>query len=93
VLEVMPVNTISALEIKRRGISIVDEQIELGPVHVIKNNRPQYVVMTEDNYQKMMDEMNEAWELRIKASLEEASSGQVRTGSADELIREIFSEN
>lgn len=27
-------NTISALEIKRRGISIVDEQIESGPVQV-----------------------------------------------------------
>jgi len=35
------VNTIPALEIKRRGISIIDEQIEFGPVHVIKNNRPQ----------------------------------------------------
>jgi PHD/YefM family antitoxin component YafN of YafNO toxin-antitoxin module len=84
-------NTISALEIKRRGISIVDEQIESGPVHVIKNNRPQYVVMTEDRYQNLMEEMNEAWELRIKASLEEASAGQVRQGTADELIREIFS--
>jgi len=84
-------NTISALEIKRRGISIVDEQIESGPVHIIKNNRPQYVVMTEDQYQNLMEEMNEAWELRIKASLEEASAGQVRRGTADELIREIFS--
>jgi len=84
-------NTISALEIKRRGISIVDEQIESGPVHVIKNNRPQYVVMTEDRYQDLMEEMNEAWELRIKTSLEEASTGQVRQGTAGELIREIFS--
>ncbi|MBF0282113.1 MAG: prevent-host-death protein [Zetaproteobacteria bacterium] len=84
-------NTISALEIKRRGISVVDDQIEFGPVHVIKNNRPQYVVMTEDRYQKLMDEMNEAWELRIKASLDEVSAGQVRQGTADELIREIFS--
>jgi len=85
------VNTISALEIKRRGISIVDEQIECGPVHVIKNNRPQYVVMTEDGYQSLMEEMNEAWELRIKASLDEAAAGQARRGTADELIREIFS--
>ncbi|MDQ6968216.1 MAG: hypothetical protein Q9M14_05990 [Mariprofundaceae bacterium] len=84
-------NTISALEIKRRGISVVDKQIESGPVHVIKNNRPQYVVMTEDRYQNLMEEMNEAWELRIKASLEEAVSGQVRRGTADDLIREIFS--
>jgi len=85
------VNTIPALEIKRRGISVVDDQIESGPVHVIKNNRPQYVVMSEDRYQSMMEEMNEAWELRIKASLEEVVAGQTRQGSADALIREIFS--
>ncbi len=84
-------NTIPALEIKRRGISVVDDQIESGPVHVIKNNRPQYVVMSEDRYQSMIEEMNEAWELRIKASLEEAVAGQTRQGSADVLIREIFS--
>jgi len=85
------VNTIPALEIKRRGISIVDDQIESGPVHVIKNNRPQYVVMSEDRYQSMVEDMNEAWELRIKASLEEAVAGQTRQGTADALIREILS--
>jgi PHD/YefM family antitoxin component YafN of YafNO toxin-antitoxin module len=85
------VNTISALEIKRRGISVVDSQIESGPIHVIKNNRPQYVVMTEDRYQNLIDEVNEAWELRIKASLDEASAGLTRQGTAEELIREIFS--
>jgi len=85
------VNTISALDIKRRGISVVDDQIESGPVHVIKNNRPQYVVMTEDRYQNLMDEMNEVWELRIKASLDEVAAGQTRRGTAKELIHEMFS--
>jgi len=85
------VNTIPALEIKRRGISIVDDQIESGPVHIIKNNRPKYVVMSENRYRSMMEDMNEAWELRIKASLEEAVAGQTRQGTADVLIREIFS--
>jgi len=85
------VNTIPALEIKRRGISIVDDQIESGPVHIIKNNRPKYVVMSENRYRSMMEDMDEAWELRIKASLEEAVAGQTRQGTADALIREIFS--
>jgi len=48
-------------------------------------------LITKDRYQSMVEEMDEAWELRIKASLEEASAGQVRRGMADELIREIFS--
>jgi PHD/YefM family antitoxin component YafN of YafNO toxin-antitoxin module len=86
-------NTIPALEIKRRGISIVDEYIESGPVHIIKNNRPQYVVMSEERFQSMMEEMNDAWELRIKASLEEARLGQIQKGKADTLIREMFAED
>jgi len=86
-------NTIPALEIKRRGISIVDEYIESGPVHIIKNNRPQYVVMSEERFQSMMEEMNDAWELRIKASLEEARLGQTQKGKADTLIREMFAED
>ena len=86
-------NTIPALEIKRRGISIVDEQIESGPVHVIKNNRPQYVVMSEERYRSMMEDMNEAWALRIRVSLEEARTGQLKKGTADTLIHEIFSDD
>jgi len=39
---------------------------------------------------RQMIEMDEAWALRIKASLAEAEAGQVRTGTADELVREIF---
>jgi len=39
--------SISAQEIKRRGISAVDEALRNGPVHIIKNNRPRYVMLTE----------------------------------------------
>lgn len=46
-------NTISAKEIKRRGIAAVDEALKSGPVHVIKNNKPQYVVLTEEEYQRL----------------------------------------
>jgi len=86
-------HTISALEIKKRGISIVDEWIDSEPVHVIKNNRLQYVVLSEERYRDMMMEMNEAWAWRIQASLEEAKSGQVVQGDAKQLMREIFPED
>ena len=46
-------NTISAQEIKRRGISAVDEALRLGPVHVIQRNRPRYVILSEDEYQRL----------------------------------------
>jgi hypothetical protein len=33
-------NSIPAQEIRRRGISAVDEALRQGPVHIIKNIRP-----------------------------------------------------
>ncbi len=45
--------TIAAQQIKRRGISAVDELLRDGPVQVIKNNRPRYVVMSNETYQRM----------------------------------------
>ncbi len=46
-------NTISAQEIKRRGISAVDEALQRGPVHVIQRNRPRYVILSESEYQRL----------------------------------------
>ena len=55
-------NTIPAQEIKRRGISALDELLKDGPVHVIKNNRPSYVVMSEDDYARLIERKG-PWEL------------------------------
>ena len=38
-------NTIAATEIKRHGISAVNDKVDLGPVHVIKKNNSAYVIM------------------------------------------------
>lgn len=46
-------NVISAQEIKRRGISAVDEALKNGPVHVIQRNRPRYVILSEEAYQHL----------------------------------------
>lgn len=48
-------NLISAQEIKRRGISVVDEALERGPVHVIRRNRPRYVILSEEAYRELVD--------------------------------------
>lgn len=49
-----PVRTIPAKEIKRRGISAVDEHVRDGPVHVIRNDQPAYVIMDEAQYQELL---------------------------------------
>jgi PHD/YefM family antitoxin component YafN of YafNO toxin-antitoxin module len=54
--------SIPAQEIKRRGISALDELLEDGPVHIIKNNRPTYVVMSEELYARIAQRLD-LWEL------------------------------
>ena len=82
-------NTIPAQELKRRGIAAVDGVIAQGDVHVIRNNRPEYVVMTETRYQEMVAEAEEAYVARVKASLEDVKAGRVWRGSAADLIKEL----
>ncbi len=58
----MPViNTIPSQDIKRRGIAVVDEALKKGPVHVIKINSPQYVVLTVADYQALLDVQQDAY--------------------------------
>jgi PHD/YefM family antitoxin component YafN of YafNO toxin-antitoxin module len=77
---------IPAQDIKRRGISAVDEFIAQEPVHIVKNNRPMYVVMSEEDYQVMMGDLALA---RIEASEADLKAGRVYKGSAVELMKEL----
>lgn len=43
-------HTLPANEIKRRGVAALEEALKKGPVHIIKNNRPTCVVLTEEDY-------------------------------------------
>jgi len=71
-------NAIPAQEIKRRGIAAVDELIAKGDVHVIRNNQPQYVVLSEERYQELMVAEQEAYYARVRASLEDVKAGRVK---------------
>ncbi len=85
----MNLKTIPAQDIKRRGISAVDEDLKEGPVHVIKNNRPQYVVLSEDRYEELQRAANEAYLARVRGSIEDLETGRVTSGTADDLIKEL----
>jgi PHD/YefM family antitoxin component YafN of YafNO toxin-antitoxin module len=78
--------TIPAQDIKRRGIGAVDSLIANEPVHIIKNNLPQYVVLREEDYQVMMEDLALA---RIEASEADLQAGRIRKGSASDLLKEI----
>lgn len=82
-------NTIAAQEIKRKGISAVDDALKEGPVHIIKNNQPQYVVLSEARYHELIDAEDAAYAARLRSSLEDVKSGRVKRGTAKDLIREL----
>ncbi|TAN61009.1 prevent-host-death protein [bacterium] len=87
-------NTIPAQEIKRRGITAVDEAMKDGPVHVIKNNQPQYVVISEEHYQELITAGNEAYMARVKASLEDVKAGRVKKfKKVDDLLKAVDEED
>ena len=82
-------NAIPAQEIKRRGIAAVDELIAKGDLHVIRNNQPQYVVLSECRYQELIVAEQEAYYARVRASLEDIKEGRTKRGTADDLIKEL----
>ena len=72
-------NSVSAQEIKRRGIGAVDTVLEEGPVYVIKHNRAHYVVMSEKDYRQLADEPRA---MRVQESITtEVESSQHDTDS------------
>jgi PHD/YefM family antitoxin component YafN of YafNO toxin-antitoxin module len=86
-------NTIPAQEIKRRGIAAVDDLIATGDVHVIRNNRPEYVILSEERYKELVAEAEEAYVARVKSSLEDVKAGRIRKyASADELLQALDTE-
>lgn len=86
-------NTLAAQEIKRRGIAAVDDLIKEGPVHVIKNNRLQYVVLTEARYQELLETEEESYRERIKLSLADVQAGRVkRFDNVEDLLKRIEEE-
>ena len=75
---------------KRRGIAAVDDLIAKGDVHVIRNNQPQYVVLSETRYQELIAEANEAYLARVRMALEDVKDGRVtRFTSTENLLKAI----
>ena len=86
-------NTVPAQEIKRRGIAAVDELIAKGDVHVIRNNEPQYVVVSEERYRELMATEEEAHYARVRASLEDVKAGRSRAFKTVDALLEALDED
>lgn len=47
-------NTITLAEIKRRGMAAIEKGLRLGPLHIIKRNKASVVILTEEEYQRLL---------------------------------------
>ncbi len=83
-------STIPAREIKRRGISAVDDELKQGPVQVIQHDEPRYVVMSTEQYRELMAEREEAMLLRIQDARADVEAGRFKRMSAQALIDEAL---
>lgn len=46
-------NTLAIGEIKRRGMGAITASLKLGPTHIITRNKPQAVILSEAEYQRL----------------------------------------
>ena len=81
-------NVISAQELKRRGISAVDDALREGPVHVIRRNRPSYVILSEDAYQRLAGQHKATERLWDRVLAEQPGGGR----SAREIDEQLDAE-
>jgi PHD/YefM family antitoxin component YafN of YafNO toxin-antitoxin module len=79
-------STVPAREIKRRGISAVDEALATGPVHVIRDDEAKYVVLSEEDYRMLLSDLADA---RLAASEADAKAGRIKRTSVGKLLTEI----
>ena len=79
--------TIAAQEIKRRGISAVDEALANGPVHIVRNNQPKYVILSEKDYENILSDLAEA---RLAASENDLKAGRIKRGNSRQLMAELL---
>ena len=77
---------VPAREIKRRGISAVDEALSQGPVHVIRDDEAKYVVLSEQDYQTLLTDLADA---RLAASEADAEAGRMKKTTAKKLLAEL----
>jgi hypothetical protein len=47
-------NVLTVAELKRRGMAAIEDGLLRGPVHIVKRNRPAAVVLSEEEYQRLL---------------------------------------
>ncbi|ANT64585.1 toxin-antitoxin protein [Prosthecochloris sp. CIB 2401] len=83
-------NTVRAVELKRRGLIAIEEKLAAGPVHILKHNRPAAVVLSEAEYQRLIEKKDESGPRRAVQWIKEYVPSGHR--SKEDIDHQIFEE-
>ena len=84
--------TLSASEIKRRGIIAVEQMLPGGPIHIIKNNKLKFVVMSEKDYENLILRTKHKKGLGLSQMLEKPATGSMNRRSINQRIEKMRTE-
>ena len=85
-------NTLTAAELKRRGMAAIEERLRRGPVHLVKRNKAAAVVLTEEQYEQLAQGRRSAAVPGMSAIQWLLSQPVIGTKSRRQLDRELRAE-
>ena len=85
-------NTLTAAELKRRGMAAIEERLRRGPVHLVKRNKAAAVVLTEEQYEQLAQSRRSAAVPGMSAIQWLLSQPVIGTKSRRQLDRELRAE-
>jgi prevent-host-death family protein len=75
-------NTLTASEIKRRGMPAIEEALQNGPVHIVKHDRPAAVVISARAFERLTADAA----LRVHLSVGLDEQGRANLSAFDYLL-------
>jgi len=84
-------NTLTAAELKRRGMAAIEDGLRHGPVHLMKHNKPSAVVLSKDEYARLAQGKTGAESVGISAVqwlLNQRATGAKRKARIDKELRQ-----
>jgi len=83
-------NSLTAAELKRRGMAAIEDGLRHGPVHLMKHNKPSAVVLSEEDYARLAQGKagTAVGMTAVQWLLSQPASGTRRKAQLDKSLRE-----
>jgi len=83
-------NSLTAAELKRRGMAAIEDGPRHGPVHLMKHNKPSAVVLSEEDYARLAQGKagTAVGMTAVQWLLSEPATGTRRKAQLDKALRE-----